>query len=38
MTVRENMGFALKLAKVDKAEINRKVEEAAEILDPGGVD
>ncbi len=33
MTVRENMGFALKLAKVDKAEINRKVEEAAEVLD-----
>ncbi|MDP9405864.1 MAG: ATP-binding cassette domain-containing protein, partial [Actinomycetota bacterium] len=33
MTVRENMGFALKLAKVDKAEIDRKVEEAAQILD-----
>ncbi len=33
MTVRENMGFALKLAKVDKAEIDRKVTEAAEILD-----
>jgi multiple sugar transport system ATP-binding protein len=33
MTVRENMGFPLKLAKVDKAEINRKVEEAAQILD-----
>jgi multiple sugar transport system ATP-binding protein len=33
MTVRDNMGFALKLAKVDKAEINRKVEEAARILD-----
>ena len=33
MTVRENMGFALKLAKTDKAEIDRKVEEAAEILD-----
>ena len=33
MTVRQNMGFALKLAKVDKAEINRKVEEAADILD-----
>jgi multiple sugar transport system ATP-binding protein len=33
MTVRENMGFALKLAGVDKAEINRKVEEAAETLD-----
>jgi multiple sugar transport system ATP-binding protein len=33
MTVRENMGFALSLAKVDKAEIDRKVEEAAEKLD-----
>jgi multiple sugar transport system ATP-binding protein len=33
MTVRENMGFALKLAGTDKAEIERKVEEAAEILD-----
>ncbi|MBW3609436.1 MAG: ATP-binding cassette domain-containing protein, partial [Actinobacteria bacterium] len=33
MTVRENMGFALKLAKVDQAEIDKKVEEAARILD-----
>jgi multiple sugar transport system ATP-binding protein len=33
MTVRENMGFALKLAKVDKKEINQRVEEAAQILD-----
>src|ERR671929_2303106 len=33
MTVRDNMGFALKLAKVDKAEIDRRVEEAANILD-----
>jgi multiple sugar transport system ATP-binding protein len=33
MTVRDNMGFALKLAKVDKAEIDRKVEEAARLLD-----
>ena len=33
MTVRENMGFALKLAKVDKQEINKRVEDAAEILD-----
>jgi multiple sugar transport system ATP-binding protein len=33
MTVRENMGFALKLAGVDKAEINRKVENAAKTLD-----
>ena len=33
MTVRENMGFALKLAGVDKAEIDEKVEEAAQTLD-----
>src|SRR4051795_6919703 len=33
MTVRENMGFALKLAKVSKAEIDDKVSEAAEILE-----
>src|SRR5437588_13102881 len=33
MTVRENMGFALKLAKVPDDEINRKVSEAAKILD-----
>jgi multiple sugar transport system ATP-binding protein len=33
MTVRENMGFALKLAGVDKEEIERKVEEAARTLD-----
>jgi multiple sugar transport system ATP-binding protein len=33
MTVRDNMGFALKLAGVDKGEINTKVEEAARILD-----
>src|SRR3954453_22560745 len=33
MTVRDNMGFALKLAKVDQGEINTKVEEAARILD-----
>ena len=33
MTVRENMGFALKLAKTPKEEINKKVEEAARILD-----
>jgi len=33
MTVRENMGFALKLAKVDQGEIDRQVEEAARILD-----
>jgi multiple sugar transport system ATP-binding protein len=33
MSVRENMGFALKLAKVPKEDINRKVEEAAHVLD-----
>jgi len=33
MTVRENMGFALKLAKTPQAEIDKKVEEAARILD-----
>src|ERR1700709_407578 len=33
MTVRENMGFALKLAKVDQGEIASKGEEAARILD-----
>jgi multiple sugar transport system ATP-binding protein len=33
MTVRDNMGFALKLAKVDKAEIDQKVEKAADILE-----
>jgi multiple sugar transport system ATP-binding protein len=33
MTVRENMGFALELAGVSKEERNKKVEEAAAILD-----
>ena len=33
MTVRENMGFALKLAKADKGTIDTKVTEAARILD-----
>ena len=33
MTVRGNMGFALRLAKVRKGEINQRVEEAAKILD-----
>ncbi|MDA0185037.1 sn-glycerol-3-phosphate ABC transporter ATP-binding protein UgpC [Solirubrobacter phytolaccae] len=33
MTVRENMGFALKLAKVPKSEIAGKVEQAADILE-----
>jgi len=32
MSVRENMGFALKLRKMDKAEIGRRVDEAARIL------
>jgi multiple sugar transport system ATP-binding protein len=32
MTVFENMSFSLKLRKVDKAEIRRRVEEAARIL------
>ena len=35
MTVRENMGFALKLAGTDKEEIDSKVEEAARTLDLG---
>ncbi|MCS4535724.1 ABC transporter ATP-binding protein [Corynebacterium sp. HS2168-gen11] len=33
MSVRENMGFALKIAGMDKAEIDRRVNEAAETLD-----
>ncbi|GGM42638.1 ABC transporter ATP-binding protein [Longimycelium tulufanense] len=33
MTVRENMAFPLRLAKLDKQTVNRKVEEAARILD-----
>ncbi|MFG2916115.1 ABC transporter ATP-binding protein [Kitasatospora sp. NPDC048298] len=33
MSVRDNMGFALRLAKVDRATIAAKVEEAARILD-----
>jgi multiple sugar transport system ATP-binding protein len=33
MTVRENMGFALKLAGTDKSEIDEKVSEAARTLD-----
>jgi multiple sugar transport system ATP-binding protein len=32
MNVRENMGFALKLRKLGKSEINRRVDEAARIL------
>jgi multiple sugar transport system ATP-binding protein len=32
MNVRENMGFALKLRKMDKSEIERRVNEAARIL------
>ncbi|MFZ1381751.1 MAG: ATP-binding cassette domain-containing protein, partial [Scrofimicrobium sp.] len=33
MTVRDNMGFALKIAGRPKAEINERVNEAAKILD-----
>jgi multiple sugar transport system ATP-binding protein len=33
MTVRENMAFPLRLAKVDDAEVDKKVEEAAKVLD-----
>jgi multiple sugar transport system ATP-binding protein len=33
MSVRDNMGFALKLAGTDKEEISNRVEEAARILD-----
>src|SRR5215218_9346747 len=33
MSVRDNMGFALKIAGVDKGEIDRKVEDAARVLD-----
>jgi multiple sugar transport system ATP-binding protein len=33
MTVRENMGFALRLRGLDKGEINEKVENAARVLD-----
>jgi multiple sugar transport system ATP-binding protein len=33
MTVRENMGFALKLAKENPGEIKQRVDEAAKILD-----
>jgi multiple sugar transport system ATP-binding protein len=32
MTVRDNMAFGLKLAKVDKSEMNKRVEHAARIL------
>src|SRR3978361_2477961 len=33
MTVGDNMGFALKIAGMDKAQIRKRVEEAAAILD-----
>ncbi|MEU7472405.1 sn-glycerol-3-phosphate ABC transporter ATP-binding protein UgpC [Streptomyces sp. NPDC044984] len=36
MSVRENMGFPLRLAKVDKATVDSKVEEAARVLDLSG--
>src|SRR5918992_1271493 len=32
MTVRDNMGFALKLAKVPKDEIDKRVKQAADVL------
>src|SRR5215217_5294248 len=32
MNVRDNLGFALKIRKVDKSEISRRVEEAARLL------
>lgn len=35
MTVKENMSFALRLAKVDKATIEKKVNDTAEILELG---
>ena len=35
MTVRENLGFGLKIAKQPEAEIDRRVDEAAEILGLG---
>ena len=35
MTVRQNIGFGLRLAKMAKDEINQRVEEAAEILQLG---
>jgi multiple sugar transport system ATP-binding protein len=35
MTVRDNLAFGLKLRKVDKKEIERRVQEAADILDLG---
>ena len=32
MSVRKNIGFPLKMARIDKAEANRKIEAAAEVL------
>ncbi len=37
MTVRQNMAFGLELRKVDKAEIARRVDEAARMLDLDGL-
>ena len=37
MTVRENMAFGLKLAHVDRPEIDRKVDRAAELLELTGL-
>ena len=35
LTVRENMAFPLRIAKVDEAEVNRRVDEAARVLELG---
>jgi multiple sugar transport system ATP-binding protein len=37
MNVRDNMGFALKLSKLNKDEINRRVEEAGKLLGISGL-
>jgi multiple sugar transport system ATP-binding protein len=37
MTVRDNMAFGLKLRKIPKADIEKRVGEAAQILDLGGL-
>ena len=37
MTVRENMAFGLKLAHLDRAKIDRKVDQAAELLELNGL-
>jgi multiple sugar transport system ATP-binding protein len=37
MTVRENLGYALRVRKLKKAEVNRRVEEAAKLLGLDGL-